>query len=210
MIASVDQFVLYDSAQFTRRDWRNRNKIKTSQGLAWLTVPVRSKGKYYQPISSIEIEGEDWAKKHWKAICANYVRAPFFKDVEALLAPLYLDRSYSYLSELNATFLRTVCVYLGINTSILDSSAFSLLNGQSERLIGICESLRADVYVSGPAARSYLDERLFANAGVAVEWFNYEGYPEYNQLWGGFQHGVSVVDLIANTGPNAAKYMKHI
>lgn len=210
MIASVDHFVLYDDVQFTRRDWRNRNKIKTPQGLAWVTVPVRSKGKYVQPIKSVEIEGDGWADKHWKTIVANYSRASHFKDVETLLAPLYLDRTYTYLSELNATFLRAICEYLGIDTPILDSSTFTLRDGTSERLIGICETLGASVYVSGPAARNYLDAPLFNEAALVVDWFDYEGYPSYDQLWGNFEHGVSVVDLVANTGPNAAKYMKYL
>lgn len=210
MIASVDRFVLFDDVQFTRRDWRNRNKIKTAQGLAWVTVPVRSKGKYYEPIKSIEIEGDGWARKHWKTIADNYARAPYFKNVEALLAPLYLDRNYSHLSELNVTFLRAICGYLGIETPILDSSAFTLRDGQSERLLGICETLGASVYVTGPAARNYLDVSLFTELGLVVDWFDYDGYPTYDQLWGDFEHQVSVVDLIANTGPNAAKYMKHL
>lgn len=210
MIASVDRFVLYDDVQFTRRDWRNRNKIKTAQGLSWLTVPVRSKGKYDQLINSVEIEDVGWAAKHWKTIAANYARAPYFKELEALLAPLYLDRPYTHLSELNAVFLRAICRHLGIDTSIHDSREFALKDGQSERLLGICTDLGADFYVSGPAATSYLDLSLFCRHGVAVEWFDYEGYPTYPQLWGGFEHAVSVVDLLANTGPKASQYMKHL
>jgi hypothetical protein len=210
MIAYADHFVLYDDVQFTRRDWRNRNKIKTPQGTTWLTVPVRSKGSYDQPINTIEVDGPFWAQKHWKTISSNYTNAACFQDLKALLKPLYSRSSHTMLSELNAEFIQVICEYLAIQTPIHDSRVFALAKGQSERLLGICKDLQATSYVSGPAAKSYLDEALFAAEGIQVEWFDYSGYPEYAQLWGEFEHGVSVIDLIANTGPGATRYMKHV
>lgn len=91
MIAAVDEFILYDDMQYTRRDWRNRNQIKTPQGVQWLTVPVRVKGKYDQTIRETEIDGIDWAGTHWKIIAQNYRRAPRFEEVAAVFEPLYLQ-----------------------------------------------------------------------------------------------------------------------
>ena len=98
MIAAVDEFILYDDMQYTRRDWRNRNQIKTSQGVQWLTVPVQAKGKYHQKIRHTEIDGLDWASVHWKALAQNYRRAPHFDEIAVWFEPLYLAESYTRCS----------------------------------------------------------------------------------------------------------------
>lgn len=210
LIAAVDEFILYDDVQFTKRDWRNRNKIKTPQGLHWLTVPVRSKGRYSQAIRETEINGEDWAEGHWKSLVQNYSRAPCFSEVEEWLRPLYLEKHYYLLSELNSAFIKAICDYLGIKTRISRSSEYELWDGQTERLLGLCVQGKADEYISGPAAKDYLDEAKFTEHGVNVAWFDYSGYPEYPQLWGDFVHGVSILDLLFNCGKDSINYMKHV
>ncbi|MEX1034603.1 MAG: WbqC family protein [Sneathiella sp.] len=210
LIASVDRFVLYDDMQFTRRDWRNRNKIKTPQGLAWLTVPVLSKGKYFQTIKDTQIDGAAWAAKHWKSIEINYARAPYFEMMAEFFRPTYEGEMPTFLSELNTQLIRNVCEFLNIDAIVENSADYDLVEGQSERLVDLCKQLGADVYVSGPLARDYLDTALFLSEGIKVEWFDYSGYPVYDQLWGGFEHGVSILDLIANTGLNAPNYMKNV
>jgi hypothetical protein len=209
LIAAADTFILYDDVQFTRRDWRNRNLIKTPQGTQWLTVPVKAKGKYLQTVRETEIDGSDWADKHWRSLGSNYARAPYFKEIAMLLEPLYAQQ-HRTLSELNRTFIAAICGYLGIGTALADSSDFSLVEGKSERLADLCRQAGATTYISGPAARAYLDEETFAKHGIAVKWFNYDGYPDYPQLWGPFLPGVSVVDLLFNCGPEAPRAMKHV
>lgn len=210
MIAAVDEFILYDDMQYTRRDWRNRNQIKTPQGLQWLTVPVKVKGKYHQTIRETEIDGSSWAADHWKAISQNYRRAPHFGEVAAWLEPLYLGTTHTMLSEMNRRFLEAVCAYLGIRTAIRNSWDYPLEDGKSERLAGLCVSAGATEYISGPAARDYLDEGVFARRGLAVRWFDYAGYPEYPQLWGAFTHGVSILDLLFNCGRDAPRAMRFV
>jgi hypothetical protein len=210
MIAAADRFILYDDMQFTRRDWRNRNKIKTPHGPVWLTVPVLSKGKYSQAIKDTRINGGSWAAKHWKSIEVNYARAPYFKIIEELYRPVFEGEIPEFLSELNTLLIKKTCDFLHIDTIIESSSDYELADEQSARLLGLCQQVNADVYISGPLARDYLNTGLFASAGVEVEWFDYSGYPVYDQLWGEFEHGVSIVDLIANTGSNAPKYMKYV
>ena len=209
LIAAVDQFILYDEMQFTRRDWRNRNLIKTPQGTQWLTVPVKVKGKYTQTIRETEIQDPSWAEAHWKTLCANYARAPHFREVSAVLEPLYREH-YDNISDLNRRFIETICDYLGIGTTIFNSWDYSLTEGKSERLADLCRQAGATTYISGPAAREYLDETVFADLGIAVEWFDYGGYPTYPQLWGEFVHGVSIVDLLFNSGANAPEAMKYV
>jgi hypothetical protein len=118
LIAGVDELIIYDDVQYTRRDWRNRNTIKTVQGLQWLTVPVKSKGNYLQKISEVIIDGKSWKESHWKSLSHNYKRAPYFKEVSVWLEPLYLDISHVYLSKLNRNFIDKICLYLEITTTI--------------------------------------------------------------------------------------------
>jgi hypothetical protein len=121
MIAAVDEFILYDDMQHTRRDWRNRNQIKTPKGVQWLTVPVQAKGKYDQKIKETLIDGSDWARAHWKALAQNYRRAPYFDEVAIWLEPLYIAASYTHISKLNRRFIEVICRYLGIATVISNS-----------------------------------------------------------------------------------------
>lgn len=209
MIAAVDEFILFDDMQFTRRDWRNRNLIKTPQGLQWLTVPVQVKGKYTQKIRDTALLGDDWAESHWKSLSLNYARAAHFVLAKQVFEPLY-GRRFESLTQLNRHFIEAVCGFLGITTRISNSWDYDLQDGKSERLADLCAQAGGGVYVSGPAARDYLDERVFVERGIAVEWFDYDGYPTYPQLWGEFEHGVTILDLIFNCGPDAARYMKHV
>lgn len=209
LIGSVDEFILYDDMQYTRRDWRNRNQIKTPQGVQWLTVPVRVKGKYDQKIRDTEIDGSDWAVAHWKALAQNYARAPHFAEIAAWLEPLYLAASYTHLSELNRRFIEAVCAYLQIDTVISDSRDYTLVEGKTERLADLCAQAGGTEYVSGPSARDYVDESVFERSGIQLTWFDYAGYPEYPQLWGEFAHGVTVLDLLFNCGKDAGRFMRH-
>lgn len=210
MIAAVDEFILYDDMQYTRRDWRNRNQIKTPQGLQWLTVPVKVKGKYHQTIRETEIDGDEWRENHWKALVQNYRRAACFDEVAAIIEPLYREASAPLLSELNRRLIETVCGYLGIATRISNSWDYTLVEGKTERLADLCAQAGGTEYISGPAARDYMDEAVFAGRGIALTWFDYAGYPEYPQLWGEFTHGVTIFDLLFNCGRDAPRYMKHV
>ena len=210
LIAAVDEFILYDDVQYTRRDWRNRNKIKTPQGLQWLTVPVLVKGKYHQKIRDTEINDLDWSLLHWKTLVQNYRHAPYFEEIAALLEPLYLKESYTHLSQLNSHFIRVICNYLGIKTVISNSSSYSLCNDKTERLADLCVQTNSTEYISGPAAKGYIDEHIFTERGIKLIWFDYSGYQEYSQLWGKFIHGVSILDLLFNCGKEAPRYMRYV
>ena len=210
LIAYVDEFILYDDMQYTRRDWRNRNQIKTPQGLQWLTVPVRVKGKYHQSIRETEIDGDDWRGLHWKALVQNYSRAPHFHEVATWLEPLYLDYSRAMLSAMNRDFIEQVCAYLGIRTRLSWCWDYDVVDGRSERLLSLCQQAGGSEYVSGPAARDYLDEAVFDRAGVKVAWFDYQGYAPYPQQWGEFSHGVTILDLLFNCGPRAHQFMRYV
>jgi len=204
----VDEFVIYDSVQYTRRDWRNRNRVKTPQGLSWLTIPVEVKGNYHQRISETKVSDARWGRRHWRTLSHNYARAPFFREYRPWLEELYLASEEVFLTAVNERFIRSICGLLGIETRISRSPDEEGDGDRTERLVQLCRAAEATEYVSGPTARSYLDEPRFARAGIAVTYMDYSGYPEYPQLFPPFEHEVSILDLILNTGPDARRYMK--
>jgi hypothetical protein len=208
LINAVDAFTLYDDVQYTRRDWRNRNKIKTRDGLQWLTIPVETKGNYEKPIREIRISDPSWPRRHFDSIRHSYARSPYFAQYEPLLEDLYLSPMPPYLTEVNFRFLTALCGVLGITTPITRSDLGETVTGRNERLIALCRHAGAERYLSGPAARDYLDETLFAAAGIKVAYADYSDYPEYPQRFPPFDHHVSIVDLILNVGPEARHFMK--
>jgi len=195
-IASVDEFVLYDRLQYTRRDWRNRNRIKTRQGTRWITVPVRVKGRYHQAIDDAELDGDGFIVDHLNAIRQNYRHTPCFPAVFPWLEGELRAAPRRTISCLNRHLIKAVCRQLGIGTRIRDSAEFELAADRNERLVRICEALGANEYVSGPAARTYLDQSLFNQRGIRVRWKSYTGYREYDQPYPPFDHRVSIIDLL--------------
>lgn len=207
MIDLVDEFVLYDSVQYTRRDWRNRNRIKTPHGLKWMTIPVSA--DYEDKIQDVKIADDNWTKKHWGTIKQFLGKASHFEVYSEKVKRLYEQaESETYLSDINLLFLQGLKEILKIETPLFKSSEFEFEGDKSCRLLSICKQANADVYVSGPAAKSYLDVKLFKEKGVEVEWMDYSGYDEYDQLFGKFEPSVSVLDLIFNLGENAEKFVK--
>ncbi len=211
LLAGVDELILLDEVQYTRRDWRNRNRIKTAAGVRWLTVAVQVKGRYHQRIDETLVAERDWAEKHWATLRHAYLRAPHFASFEGPLQEGYERASkLSRLSDVNRLLIELVADVLGIGTPISWSTEYSSRDGRNERLLDLCTATDAAVYVSGPAARSYLDEAAFADAEVDVEWIDYSGYREYPQEHPPFEHSVSVLDLLFNTGPEAPDHLKHV
>jgi hypothetical protein len=209
LIRAADEFVLYDDVQYTRRDWRNRNRIKTADGPQWLTIPVEVKGKYTQKIRDTRVSDRVWAASHWTRIRHAYAKAPHFRDTAELFGELYAQAAgLAFLSEINERFLRAVCRVLGVTTRITSSADYDVSNPDpSGRLLDVCTQAGATEYLSGPAAKAYLDRSRFARAGVGVRYMDYTGYPEYPQLHGPFEHAVSILDLLFMTGPRAADYL---
>jgi len=209
IINMVDEFILYDDMQYTRRDWRNRNQIKTAGGVKWLSIPVDTKGKFYQKINETKISDSKWAQDHWKTISFSYAKAPYFKEYKAFFEDLYQRAGeMEYLSHVNHLFLTEICKLLGITTKITWSSDYTLVEGKTERLAGLVASAGGSYYLSGPAAKDYIVDQVFEDAGIELDYMDYSGYVEYPQLHGEFTHYVSILDLIFMTGPDAPRYLK--
>jgi hypothetical protein len=208
IIKRCDEFMLFDEAQYTRRDWRNRNKIKTPQGLMWLTIPINVKGKYTQRIDEAEVENHTWVSDHLKSIRLNYAKAPCFKayfpKIEALYAQVQHEKM---LSRINYVLLQEICAWLGIQTRITWSSDYDSQEGRLERVLSLCVSAGATEYISGPSAKSYMDDEAFAQQNIRVTYMDYAGYAEYPQVHPPFEHGVSILDLLLNAGDDARSYL---
>jgi len=207
-IDDVDLFIFHDDLQYTKGDWRNRNKIKTPNGLVWLTVPVKYK-KTSQLICETEV---DYSHK-WKAEQINrfkncYIKSHFFKDALELWEKSlqYADQT---ISQLNIRLINRVCSYLVIDTRLVMSSDYAVTGSKTERLIQLLKKVGATVYLSGPTAKGYLDENLFRENGIRLEYKTYD-YPPYPQLWGEFVGTVTVLDLIANCGPRSREFLKSL
>lgn len=206
IIHGVDLFVFYDDVQYTKNDWRNRNRIKTAQGPIWLTVPTGA--DLHQRICDIRIPPGPWPTKHLKSLRQNYFRARHFEEFHDFLEEVYVGRRWETLSELNQYLIRTIAGnYLGITGAFADSRQYSLSGVRQDRLLDLLSQLGATSYVSGPSGRSYIEAARFADAGIDLEFKDYGGYPEYPQFFPPFDHHVSILDLLFHTGREAPEFI---
>jgi hypothetical protein len=207
IIAGVDEFILLDDVQFTKNDWRNRNLIKTAQGKKWITIPVRVRS-LHQTINEVTVADKDWPVSHWRRISNNYRAAPYFLQYECHFQGLFLQTKDQYLSQINYRFLCAILEILGVKTKITWSTDYAPIRGRrTERVVNLCRAVGATHYLSGPAAKAYIQTEQFAEAGIEIEYIDYTRYPEYPQLYPPFDHAVSIIDLILMCGPNAAYYV---
>ena len=207
IIGKVDLFIFHDDLQYTKGDWRNRNKIKTTNGTEWLTIPCGSSEK--RLICEVELNDSSWQIKHWNKIVANYQKAPFFKEYKDLMAAFYLDKKWVNLSDFNQSFIKTISSEVfGFKTIFEDSRKYDLKLSKAERVIELLKKAQADYYVSGPSAKNYITDIEFENNGISIEWMDYSGYREYKQLHGDFIHEVTVLDLLFNEGKEAINFLK--
>ncbi len=202
MINQVDTFVFLEDVDYTKRDWRTRNKIKSTNGDVWLYVPVK-KAPRGTKIHQIEIsQDENWQEKHYKTIVASYKKAPFFDQYAHLLEEIYLQSKWSRLSEFNIFVTKKISNLLGIKTKFINSIELGIGGCKDDKLIEICKAVGADCYLSGPAAKDYIIDDKFYNASIQLSYLNYGPYPEYKQLHGQFDHYVSILDVIFTCGPD--------
>ena len=208
IIHDVDVFVFYDDVQYTKKDWRNRNIIKSKNGCSWLTVPVINEKLREKKIHEVKIDNTSaWAQKHFKTITMSYARAPFLKDHMDLLGWIYLEKTWSNLSEMNRSIIEKISRRLGIETEFVNLQDLHIAGEKNgERIIKVCEKLNCDYVINGPAAKAFIDQSLFDERGIIIEYKNYK-YPVYRQLNLPFEHGVSIFDLLFNAGPEAPYYI---
>lgn len=204
LIASVDEFIFYDDVQYTSRDWRNRNRIKTPQGAQWLTIPLT--GNRRGRICDMTILDPACGQKHWKILAANYRRARCFDSTSRWLQPLF-EEEWTSISRLNHRLIEAVCRVMNITTTLTHSSDYGAAGNRNGRLIELCRQAGAGVYVSGPRAAGYVDSEAFTRGGLQIDWMRYGHYPPYRQLWGDFVPNLSILDILFNCGVETAAAM---
>lgn len=204
LMREADLFVFHDDLQYTHSDWRTRNRIVTPNGPQWLTIPAGRNEK--RLICEVEVADQSWKAKHRRAIEQNYGRAPCFAECRDLLDMLY-DNSITNLSEYNQWTIERLARRLHVDTPRQDSRQYQLHGRSTERLIELLGQVGAGRYLSGPAGRDYLNERLFDEAGIELSYFEYPDYPDYPQQFGARCHQVSVLDLLLNVGSRAEQYI---
>ena len=206
LMAHVDLFVYFNDVQYTRRDWRNRNRVKTANGVVWLTVPVVSAPRE-TTINQIRVNYQQpWVQKHLKTIEVSYRKAlyfqPFFDELSATL-----NQKYELLQDLNNAVVRLCMRYLGINCELAWSSDLGIVTSdKNDRIIQVCKAYNASILYDSQAAKAFIDVPRFASEGIEVIFQDYQ-HPEYPQLWGYFVSHLSIIDLIMNTGPEARQYL---
>lgn len=206
IINDSDIFIFLDDVQYTTRDWRNRNKIKTPHGLKWLTIPVGSDTN--RLICDVSIKDSRWQKEHWETIKFYYSKAKYFKLYKDFFEDLYCSRVWTNLSELNQYIIRCISIdFLGINTQFINSKDLNCKGKKQEKLINLIKKVGGDLYISGPSAQNYIDDELFTKNQIKLVYKDYLGYPEYEQFYPPFEHGVTILDLIFHTGPDAPYYI---
>jgi len=196
-MARSDIFVLLDDVQFEKNYFDNRNKIKTSQGWAWLTVPV--KYRFGQKLNEVEINNEEkWKEKHYKSLLLNYKKSPHFSDYVSFFQKIY-EKKWQKLIDLNIALIKYLAKELGFKTKLIRSSELNCQGEKTERLLNICRKLKTDVYLSGKFGKNYLDEEAFRKNNIKVIYQDFQ-HPVYPQLYGNFIPELSIVDLIFNCG----------
>ena len=201
----ADVFVFYDDVQYTVNDWRNRNRVKTANGVVWLTIPVGDQND--RRICDVVLRDQTWLRKHWMTIEQSYRAAPGFALYRDFFKGFY-TRSWESLSVLNQTMIQAIAAdLLGIRTQILDSRDFDLQGKGSDRLLMLLKKMGATDYISGPRAKGYLDAEAYAQNGVRVHWKDYSRYPEYPQLHGAYESNLSIIDLLLNCGDDAPRFI---
>lgn len=208
IIDEADKFVIYDSVQFTKGDWRNRNFLKSANGKQLITIPVKH-NSLKQSISETLIQDNLWTEKHYKTICNLYSKSKFFNEHIKYFEDLYCQaKELIYLTDINHLFIQKICNLLNIKTEIIVIRKNEVALEKNEQIIFICKKFNCDYYISGPSGANYLNETIFKKNNIRINFKNYSNYPVYTQLYKSFFHDVSIIDLIFNEGCNDKKKFK--
>lgn len=210
LIDQVDTFVLLDTVQFDKRSWQQRNRIKTPQGLQWITIPVVSRGRYDQTIQTVEVVGTEFVRTHLKSLQLNYSPAryfsQFFPEFSSILTGVAPG---SRLANLNVRLLRWFVDILGIQTPLVLASSLNEEGKRTSLLANICRRLGASQYISPRGSAEYLLGDLSIMTDAKVEtFFQHYVHPEYEQRFPPFVPFASVIDLVFNEGERAIEIIR--
>lgn len=203
-ISISDVYCYLDNVQYLKNDWNNRNKIKTSDGVSWLTIPVSNKNYINKNLSQMEIDNKkDWKNKHWKTIYFSYKRSDYFNQYAEFFEDVY-KREWIYLTDICDYMLKFFLDELKIDVKYVKATDLDLNGHKNDLIIDLCKKLNSKYYVFGELGKDYADEQKFKSEGINIYYQNYK-HPQYKQLWGDFASNLSIIDLLFNVGPIEAK-----
>ena len=208
LMASVDLFVFLDDVQFDKRSWQQRNRIKTPNGVIWLTVPVLTKGLRDQKICDAEIQpNAKFPETMWRTIEMNFAKAPYASQYLPALHDI-MERHATHIGELNIAIINWMATEFGIATQTVRSSQTPVDSAKADRLVDLCQAHEITDYLSPPGSKAYLDEsNAFEDAGIELNYFEYT-HPEYTQQHGAFEPYMCALDLLVNEGPKAGEILR--
>ena len=209
-MAKADTFILADHLQFSKKDFLNRNRIRTNanaSGWTWLTVPVLLHGKGYQKINEIDIDNStDWAKKHWQLIYFNYKRTPFFNAYSNFFEKLY-QKKWQKLADLNETSIDYIRKELDIKTTLIKSSDYNFKGQKTDLIVELCKEFKADTYFSGMGGKLYIEAEKLKENDIQLIFSDFK-HPVYPQRFEPFVENLSAIDLLFNCGPKSSEIIK--
>lgn len=205
-----DKMVILDDVAFSKQSWQQRNRIRTRNGLEFLTVPVKSSGRLGQTILDCELADQPFVRKMITSLRANYAKAPFFADaIDELATTMETAADTGRLVELNCALITWIADKLKVTTPMIRSSTLGAGGERGEHVAAICECVGADRYLSPAGAEDYLieDKAAFDKRSISVLIHEYE-HPQYAQRFSPFMPYACALDLIFNVGPAAADVMR--
>lgn len=196
-LLNADKFVVLDDVQFLRRGWHHRDKIKTINGEAWLTVELK-KSSQSSKILEIKLNDGNWKLKHINLITENYKKAEFFEEIYPYITDLY-QREYKTLIDFNLRGIKILLEIFDIDIPMTYASEYSLKSKSNELLVDILCKENATHYLTGSGAKDYFIEKPFSEKDIMLIWQNFN-HPSYPQLYGDFIPYLSSIDLLFNCG----------
>lgn len=197
-----DVFIYLDDVQYTKKDWRNRNRLKTPNGIKNIHVPVQKTNRDTLIKDVLISYNEPWQDTIENKLTEWYKKAPFFNDIMQVIMPV-IRLSHTKLVDLNYELNNAIMEYIGISTPIRFSSEVpKTTQDKNERIIEICNYFKGDLLYDGKSAENFIDQKQFNDCGVTVIFQDYKHSP-YKQMHGEFEEYVSIVDLMMNEGKNS-------
>ncbi len=204
-IDKADVFVILDNVQFKKNEWQNRNRIKTSQGCQWITVPVLY--RFPEKISEVRVNNrENWGRKHLQALITNYSKSPYFENYNNFFEDIF-NRNWDRLVDINIEIIKFLITALDLKTRLVIASDLKLREEPTERLIDICKTLGSNKYLAGQDGNKYMNLELFKKEGMEVIFQDFK-HPVYNQLFGEFEPYMSAIDLLFNCGDDSLAILR--
>lgn len=210
LIDRVDVFVFLDNVQFERRSWQQRNQLRGPDNLEWISVPVMKSGRLALRIEEVAIQVGLFPNQHLDLIARRYHRAAHFGSLWPGLATVIAAAGeHRSLNRLNQESIRYLCAAYGIERRIEVAASLRVSGSRSERLVGLCRNVGADIYLTPPGAVEYLREDFpaFVAADIRVMVQSYE-HPVWAQLRQPFLPFASSIDLLFNEGPRALAILR--